>query len=489
MAGLFSPSKKRILLCGCPLSFEAIIGELAKTTLARKAEIVLVCNKKKEAERLAASFRGRLSIQLLEGRPDDPAILARAAKKKLTSICVNGYGTDQGDTMAINTVSALLSVMPDEEVASRTLVITDSAEARATIKAMGNRKIRCLSIKQFFPRIIAQTARQANLQKVYGELFSFEGNEIYLIQAGKLAGLSYSRSLRAFNNACVIGVKKEGTVRLNPPMNTVIQADDELIVIAGCISDIRANPAIIPAPVNSEYAEFDVVETQPESFLMLGWNDFSANTIQELDQYCAPGSRVRVACVDAQAIRIPERLAHLSVSTEMADPADLAYLTSIPWEQFEHVLITGNTRDEDRETATILHKLLGVLAVSGFTNHITAVSNAIQLQKTILTAPDFLSVNLIYRMAAQLLLHPDLIGVFKQLTLPEGAEIYLKAAESYIKLNMDVHFYTILEAAKKKNETAIGYVVGNPARVILNPPKESAVRFQYLDRIIVVADT
>ena len=56
-----------------------------------------------------------------------------------------------------------------------------------------------------------------------------------------------------------------------------------------------------------------------------------------------------------------------------------------------------------------------------------------------------------------------LSGVFEDLFNAEGSEIYLKPAQNYITLGQEVNFYTIVKSARRRNEVAIGYRIGDEA--------------------------
>jgi len=85
--------------------------------------------------------------------------------------------------------------------------------------------------------------------------------------------------------------------------------------------------------------------------------------------------------------------------------------------------------------------------------------------------------------------------VFASLSDPAGSEIYLRDAHQYVALDEPVNFYTVVEAARCRGETALGCRVhadaGNAARrfgVVLNPSKSSSLAFRQEDRIIVLAE-
>ena len=58
---------------------------------------------------------------------------------------------------------------------------------------------------------------------------------------------------------------------------------------------------------------------------------------------------------------------------------------------------------------------------------------------------------------AQIAENKDALQVFVEFLTPGGPEIYLKPAQDYITPDRPVTFYTVLEAARRKGQTAIGY--------------------------------
>ena len=48
----------------------------------------------------------------------------------------------------------------------------------------------------------------------------------------------------------------------------------------------------------------------------------------------------------------------------------------------------------------------------------------------------------------------ELRAEFEQLFDPEGSELYLKPAGEYVELDKSLSFYTVVEAARGRNEVA-----------------------------------
>jgi hypothetical protein len=111
-------------------------------------------------------------------------------------------------------------------------------------------------------------------------------------------------------------------------------------------------------------------------------------------------------------------------------------------------------------------------------------------------ADDFIvSDRLVSLMLSQLSENEQLKKVFNILFSAEGAEIYLKSVNDYVKVNEPMDFYTVLASAAEKSQTAIGYRIYALASdsskaygVVINPNKSDIISFSTEDKIIVLAE-
>ena len=111
-------------------------------------------------------------------------------------------------------------------------------------------------------------------------------------------------------------------------------------------------------------------------------------------------------------------------------------------------------------------------------------------------AQDFIvSDRLISLMLAQVSEHKALNAILADIFDPEGSEIYLRPASGYVHPGVPVNFYTVVEAARRRSEIAIGYQLRRHAQdseraygVVVNPRKSESVTFEAGDRMIVIAE-
>jgi hypothetical protein len=101
---------------------------------------------------------------------------------------------------------------------------------------------------------------------------------------------------------------------------------------------------------------------------------------------------------------------------------------------------------------------------------------------------------LISLLLTQLAENHHLGAVFGTLFDPRGSEVYLKPAGSYVRPGEWVNFATVIEGARQKNETAIGYRVVAESQVAptfgvhLNPSKDERFALAAGDCVIVLAE-
>jgi ion channel POLLUX/CASTOR len=105
-------------------------------------------------------------------------------------------------------------------------------------------------------------------------------------------------------------------------------------------------------------------------------------------------------------------------------------------------------------------------------------------------ADDFVvSEQLVSLLMTQISENRHLESVFADLFDSEGAEIYVRPASYYVRHTPALNFATVIEAARRRGEVAIGYRAAEPGDghgVVLNPSK--TVPLPQIDRVIVLAD-
>jgi hypothetical protein len=106
-------------------------------------------------------------------------------------------------------------------------------------------------------------------------------------------------------------------------------------------------------------------------------------------------------------------------------------------------------------------------------------------------ADDFVvSEQLVSLLMTQISENRHLESVFTDLFDSDGAEIYVRPSTYYVRHTPGQTFATVVEAARRRGEVAIGYRVAEPEGdghgVVLNPDKDQPM--PGIDRVIVLAN-
>ncbi|HYU33374.1 MAG TPA: potassium transporter TrkA [Thermoanaerobaculia bacterium] len=458
---------------------------------------------------------------------------------KTRIICRTGSSLDLNDLEIVNPHAARSIIVlapesdePDSEVIKSILAITNNPHRRAepyhivaelgelrnleVARMVGKDEAQLIATSDLISRIIVQTSRQSGLSVVYTELLDFGGDEIYFQEEPGLVGRTFAEALLAYESTALMGLRlRDGRVQLLPPMDTRIAAGDKVIAISadddtvrlsgrtGDWTDLEGRLEIDAAAIHSA----PVAERRPERTLLLGWNERGATIINELDKYVAPGSElVLVASVERLDERLSQECGDLrnqKLSARMADTIDRRILDGLGVHEFDQVIIlcysdTLEVQEADARTLITLLHLRDMAEKGGHDFRIVTEMLDVRNRELaeVTQADDFIVSNkLVSLMLAQISENKELSAVFADLFDPEGAEIYLKPARNYVELNTPVNFYTVVEAARRRGEVAIGYRIESLSKnaakaygVTVNPAKSDKVTFAAADQVIVLAE-
>ena len=506
------------IILGWSAQIFTILSELMIANENQKhARIVILADKDKvEMEdeiRARVARRGSTRIICRSGNPIDLTDLEIASPHTARSIVILPPESEDPDAAVIKTILALTN-NPNRRKDSYHIVtqIRDPKNMDVVKLAGGRDQVHAVLVGDLIARVVAQTSRLSGLSVVYTELLNFEGDEIYFHEEPALVGRTFGEALMAYETSSVMGMRfADGRVALNPPMDTVIQAgdqifaisaDDDTLVLSGLTSYPVDQGALLPGVKARKPA--------PESALILGWNRAGATIVRELDAYVPKGSRLtvvtdrsvsaQVAGATGQIRDIARELRNQKLTFLDGDTTDRPLLDNLKIANYDHVIVLSyaglDIQEADAKTlVTLLH--LRDIAERDETPF-SIVSEMLDLRNRELAevthVDDFIvSDHLVSLMMAQLSEDAALYGVFADLFDPEGSEIYLKPAGDYVQTGRPVNFYTVVEAARRRGEIAIGYRIAHRAEeasngVYTNPKKSDQLTFTPEDRIIVVAE-
>jgi voltage-gated potassium channel Kch len=409
-------------------------------------------------------------------------------------------GADDPDSLVIKTTLALTNnPSRGENVFHIVGEIQDPGNLEAA-NLVGKQEAHWVLASDLISRITVQTCRQSGLSVVYTELLDFEGDEIYFSEQPALVGKTYFDTQLAFADSTVMGLVKGDEVLINPSADTVYSAGDQLILIAEDDSTIRLGDGP-GTPDATSISSAKPLKKKPEHTLVLGYNSGVHAMLHELSEYVARGSTVTLIAdvVPPTFTTFPK----LPVSFTRADSTSRAVLDGLDVKRFDHIIVLAykDTLDTQRADAKTLITLLHLRDIGeragvdlGVVSEMLDDRNRQLAEVT--KADDFIvSDKLISLMLSQVSENKRLTGVFDTLFSSEGSEIYLRPADLYVNPGATVDFYTVLEAARRRGETAIGYRIAADAHnaehaygVAVNPKKTDAITFTDRDKVIVLAE-
>ncbi|HVR97078.1 MAG TPA: potassium transporter TrkA [Thermoanaerobaculia bacterium] len=454
-------------------------------------------------------------------------------------ICRTGSPLDLNDLEIVNPHQARSIIVlapegddPDPEVIKSILAITNNPNRRPepyhivaelaelrnveVARMVGKEEAQLIATSDLISRIVVQTSRQSGLSVVYIELLDFGGDEIYFQEEPELVGRTFAEALHAYEDTALMGIHfRDGRVQLLPPLDTRIGPGDKVIAISedddtvrlsgrtGDWNDLEKKLEIDVAAIQTA----PVAEERPERTLLLGWNERGATIINELDKYVALGSElVLVAETNGLGDRVAQECVHLTnqkLVVRTADTTDRRILDGLGVPDFDQVIIlcysdSMEVQEADAKTLITLLHLRDMAEKGGHDFRIvTEMLDARNRELAEVTqADDFIVSNkLTSLILAQVSENKELAAVFADLFDPEGAEIYLKPAKNYVAIGRPVSFHTVVEAAVRRGEVAIGYrheALSKDASkaygVVVNPKKSERIPFAENDRIIVLAE-
>lgn len=494
------------LILGWSQKVLPIVSELciANESRSRPVIVILADRDKVEMEdeikaQLPRGTRTRVIVR--RGDPMDLGDLELGNPHTARSIILLApEGSEDPDSIVIKMALALTN---NPRRGPRALDIVGELQEARNLEAatlVGRNEVSWILARDLISRITVQTCRQSGLSGVYIDLLDFAGDEIYFAEEPKLIGATFFDAQLSFADSCVMGIVSGETVQLNPDPATVLNAEDRLIHLAADDSAIRlASPGVPDDSVLSVEADED---QRPERTLVLGFNSDFRTIMRELNEYVAKGSITTVVADIDPPEFLPRE--NMTVNLVRGDTTSRGVLEGLDVPSFDHIIVLAykNLGDNQRADAKTLVTLLHLREIGDRAGApLNIVSEMLDDRNReiaeVTKADDFIvSDKLISLALSQLSENRQLSKVFDILFDSDGSEVYLKPAGRYIRPGESVDFYSVLEAARRRGETAIGYRVAEHAfdssknyGVRLNPLKTDRLAFAPADRIIVLAES
>jgi Trk K+ transport system NAD-binding subunit len=481
-------------------SIFTIISELIEAGVNKKSNCIVVLGEE-EKEVMEEMIKGRIEdykttrIICKSGKLTEQFLLDRASLETCKSIIIN----QENDFSIIKIILATVNYLKSKNAFDQELHITSMIYHKANLEAAkiaGEGKVEVLFFEDALSRIIAHTCRQPGLSTVLTEFFDFGGDEFYFENFPDLAGKTFGEILNLFEHSTIVGLEQQGKVMLNPSMDTILEAEDNVIHLAA--DDNTSKPMEVVPPMDLS-VERQGKENEGESkhLLVLGYNHFLPDILAELDHYADSGTTITVAGIELPEIKEKKQYKNILVIEKDCNIYDRIQLEALIHEDTLDILILSDlvcSNDEaDSKTLLLLIQLRDIgrrwNREFNVTSEMCSVSNQ-ELAK-VANVNDFVVGSTITNLIiAQVAENRKLALLFEDLLDADGSELYMKKASHYIKTNVETDFYTITEIVRKRNEIVVGYkkITAKGIEIKTNPNKSEHISFCKEDYLIVIAE-
>lgn len=505
-------SNHTLILGWSPKIFTVISELLIANENKRRPRIVIMADRDKVEmeDEIRSKFPDTKNTKIIcrTGSPLDLDDLKVASPHDAKSIII--VSPEEAEQPDVYVIKSILAITNNPERRKEDYHIVAELREEKNMEAgelVGGHETSLILSSDLIARVTAQTCRQSGLSVVYTELMDFDGAEIYFNEEPKLTGKTYRETISAYEDSAVMGfMKKDGTVMINPPMETVFEKGDQVIAITEDDESLIVNEKSAPAPDKTAVRDGQRTPAGKERTLVLGWNEKGTMIINELDNYVGGGSEILVvsdvSSAEEEASALKTELSKQKLTYKKAAITERNVLDEIKVTEYEHIIILCSNEKEVQEAdAEVLITLLHLRNISEQTGaNLNIVSEMRDVRNRALAeiakADDFIvSDKLVSLLLSQISENKHLEKVFKDLFRSEGSEVYIRYMKDYIQPGKQVDFYTVIEAAAVRGETALGYRVVEHSQnadkaygVVVNPKKSAKITFKEDDRIIVLAE-
>ena len=404
------------------------------------------------------------------------------------------------DSRTIKAILACVNLLEKSgnETAYVTAMIHDDENLDAA-KIAGRDRTEILYFKSTIARLMAHASRQPGISSVFTNLLSYDGDEIYVEALNGSEGLTVEQLNLRLPNSMVIGIAGSTEAKINPPADTVVRSGDRVILIEedDGVSMLRPMPAPIHPPLFSDLTD---VPESPQRTLILGNGELLALVLKELDNYVAPGSVVVAANPvwdEGEQIASQLDLQRIRLEQKTCDIFSRPVLRDLVKEVPDNVLILTDYGCDDEKadanTLLLLLHLSNIADTEGLDFTVASEMRKVENQELakMTRVNDFVvSSNITALMMTQISQNRQQRLFLEDLLDEDGSEFYRKPICRYVQCGVPMDFYTVVAAAARYGEIAVGYqlVRGGKYKTICNPNKDESITFGPEDALIVIAE-
>ena len=422
----------------------------------------------------------------------------RLSVETARSILVNRE--NDGETIRI--ILALTAYLKEHELLYADIHITAIIRERRYVEAArlaGEGRAEIVFEEEALSLILAHTCGQNGVSDVIREMIDYAGNELYIEPVRGISGKTFREALSLFENHVVFGIHTENGSILNPPMDTVLQEGNALVLLKS--DQKKAVPDGSPH-FEEEWIAKHSRETKLENrdLLIIGWSKKIPFILEEYDHYVPMDTFVQVVSDKEKPSDFPPSQI-LCIRTEYETVEEMSMDALAPYVDgsiSNVLLVTEDGLDAKNADTKLLLLLISLQEFSRRMGKHFCIISELQISSdqklaALAGADDFVvDPEISILLAAQISSDRRLAAVFRNILDYSGSELYIKPVNNYVVTGKEVDFYTVTESAARKHEVAVGYKRMNQKtkkfEIITNPPKSQKLIFSEHDALILLAE-
>jgi len=512
-----------ILILGWNQNIVEILNELIIANESEKdASVVILSHTDKEEmdDLLAEQVKDRKTTRIITrtGEISSTNALSRVAVEQARSVillpeCSANSCEDEkisADAHSLKTLLALLAACGDETRVPDTVVEIFQESNRQIIDELIPGKITLVSPEEMIAKITVQTSRTTGLGAVYSELFGFDGCEFYFTEV-KDPNYRFGELVYHYPDGIPFGIRKEsGEIIIKPSADAVLEAGDELLMIAEDDSTIHYKSKALITPKEMDFKKSGH-SPDKEFILLIGWNSKSETILEQFLDYIIKGSEIHVLLEEKtpEAVEAVKKYNKndegIKIKLKTGNPLDIGELKNQNLEMYKSIVIL-NTVHHDQEVADarniniflLIRNLLQKSLQEEKVQIISEVMNADNLELISKAGVNdtIISTKMVSKILAQIAEEPDVMKIYDELFKEEGSEIYLKPLSYYTEASqVSVRFADLIQLAQKRDEICLGFrdmslshSVEEHFGIFINPQKDEVLELQSHDCLIVLAE-
>ena len=494
--------KGHVVILGYNYTVFTLLESLIEANSNEPHKCIIVVVGEEEQEVMEDEIKGHISdfrntkVICRSGKPYEEHMLDRASVENAKSVIIDG----KDDFNSIKAMLALKAYIEnrEDELYDKNLFVSVVIQEKRFVDAAelsGGSRVQVIYGQDKISRIIAHSCNQRGLCSVFEELFDFDDNELYFEDVVEAQGKKFRDVLHMFEAEIPIGYYRDGKAFINPSMDEIVREGDKLILFEDDngsykISQKRSiDEAMIVKDPSIDKSMMDLI--------ILGQNNRLDDILKEYDMIANNGSVVKI-------VDTPESLEYqlsdynnIKIKYEQIEEFSLENIRKIPErKEFNVLVLTNDDIDyEDADSYTLI-KLIELKKLSEETQNRFATTceirkSANQRLAALIGGDNFVvSSNIMSLLATQISENRALAEVFDELLTTEGSELYMRPVESFVKIDDEVSFDTVLESAARNNCIALGYrqsdVLHNNG-IVTCPERNKKIKFNKGDTLIVLA--